>query len=75
MVFNMKARLRVKNTLVLGLNTAKNTDYVKKRFKYKLLKIKFLTKRSVGANSNCFFFKAGNIIKFVVKNAFKISYS
>ncbi len=30
--------------ITLGLNTAKFTDYIEKRFKLKLLKIKFPTK-------------------------------
>ncbi len=36
-------------TFTLGLNAAKNTDYMEKRFKLKLFRIKFSTKKSVGA--------------------------
>ncbi len=38
------------NRFTLGLNAAKNTHYIKKCFKYILFKIKFTTKRSVGAH-------------------------
>ncbi len=34
------------NSLILGLNTAKNIDYIKKYFKQKLRRIKFPTKDS-----------------------------
>ncbi len=43
MVLNRESRF------TLGLNTTKNTDYFQKFFKLKLLSIKFLTKKSVGA--------------------------
>ncbi len=41
----MKQQIR----FTLGLTTAKNTDYKKKRFKWKLFRIKLPTKMSVGA--------------------------
>ncbi len=42
--------LKQENWFTLGLNTAKNTDYIKKSFKLNLLRIKFPTKNSAGAH-------------------------
>ncbi len=41
--------LKRESRFTLDLHTAKITDYIKKRFKQKLLSIKFLAKMSVGA--------------------------
>ncbi len=38
-----------RNRLILGLNVAENTNYMKKSFKLKLFRIKFPTNKSVGA--------------------------
>ncbi len=41
--------LKRKNRLTLGLNAAKNNDYMKKSLKWKFLRIQFPTKNSVDA--------------------------
>ncbi len=42
--------LKWESKFTFGLNTAKNTHYIKKSFKLKLLNIKFCTKKSVSAH-------------------------
>ncbi len=49
--------LEWKSRFTLGLNTAKNIDYIEKLFKQKLRKIKFSTENLVEASSHKWFFK------------------
>ncbi len=42
--------MKRESKFILGLNTAKNNDYIEKCFKQKLYGIKFSTGKSVGAN-------------------------
>ncbi len=41
--------LKWKSRFTVELNAAENTSYIKKYFKYKLLNMKFPTKKSAGA--------------------------
>ncbi len=41
--------LEWESKFTLGLNAAKNTNFIKKGFKWKLFRIQFPTKNSVGA--------------------------
>ncbi len=47
--FNVYYVLELECRFTLRLNTAKNINYMKKRFKSKLFRIKFPTKNSLGA--------------------------